>query len=293
MKDRTTYAIALIALAASVFLLGAVPSPAADGLPAGASQALERSALSAPDRSLIADRAREAVRAGLPAEDVEIIISRALDRGADAAALERFLDTPLRTQQQGLPVRPVLDRIEQGLSKGIPLERIDAAATRLADGLAKARPVVDGLLQAGLAPGPRGARDAAIESIARAGEQSVPDSLVHSTGETARQQGQSLAQFDRAVRTLTFLAGAGVPPDAAARLVRSGMERGWSDRDFGRLERRVSDMVREGRGPDEIVRSAEREIREDRGPGDGRSGGAQDRGFGGGRDAGGRGGRGR
>jgi hypothetical protein len=260
-------------------------------LPAGASQALERSGLSSPDRSLIADRAREAVRTGLPAEDVEIIIIRALDRGADAAALERFLDTPLRMQQQGLPVRPVLDRIEQGLSKGVPPVRIDAAARRLADGLARARPVIDGLLQAGLAPGPRGTRDAAIESIARADEQSVPESLVHSTGETARQQGQSLTQFERAVRALTFLAGAGVPPDAAGRIVRSGMERGWSDRDFGRLERRVSDMAREGRGPDEIARSAEREVREDRG--DGRSGGVQDRGLGGGRDAGGRGGRGR
>ena len=95
------------------------------------------------------------------------------------------------------------------------------------------------------------------------------------------------------MRTLSFLAGNGMPADAAERVVQAGIERGLTERDYGRLERKVSDMVRQGRSMDEIVRAADRQAREGRIPGDGRGSGPQDRGPGGGRDAGGRGGRGR
>jgi len=255
-------------------------------------RALERSALSAAAQADITTRARETVRAGIPEEDVEIIIGRGLERGADAATLGSFLETAVRTKQQGLPVRPVLDRIEQGLSKGVPPERIDAAAKRLADGLAKANPLVDSLLQNGLSPGISGTKDAALESVARAGEQAFSAATMQGLGERVRAQGQSLDQFELAVRTLSFLAGNGMPADAAERVVQTGIERGLTERDYGRLERKVGDMVRQGRSMDDIVSAAEREVREHRGNAtDNR--GMMDHGPGTGRDVGGRGGRGR
>ena len=271
-------------------LLPAAPVSAAGSPPAAVAQALERSSLSASERAEIAERVREAARAGIPPEDVEIIIGRGLDRGVDAATLGSFLDTAVRTKQQGLPVRPVLDRVQQGLSKNVPPARIDAASKRLAGGLEKARPLVDGLLQGGMAPGSGDAREAALESVARAEEQSVPDSVLRATGEKVRAQGQTLTQFERTVRTLTFLNEAGMPSEAASRVVQRGVEHGFTERDFGKLERNVNEMVRQGRSMDEIVSAAEREIRESRG------GAPESRGrdrTGGGREAGGRGGRGR
>jgi hypothetical protein len=164
---------------------------------------------------------------------------------------------------------------------------------RLADGLEKARPLIDGLLQNGLPAGTAGARDAALETVARAHEQSLPAGMMQALGETAHAQGQSLDRFERAVRTLSFLAGNGMPADAAERMVRTGLEQHLTDRDFARLERKVSDLVRQGRSMDDIVRAADREVRDGRSAGKDRDSGMQDRGPGGGRDAGGRTGRGR
>jgi hypothetical protein len=291
MNYRIASPILLIGLVTAA-LLAAAPAWAADSPPAGMVRTLERSALSAAAQADITTRARETVRAGIPEEDVEIIIGRGLERGADAATLGSFLETAVRTRQRGLPVRPVLDRIEQGLSKGVPPERIDAASRRLADGLAKAKPLVDGLLQNGLPPGASGAKDAALESVARAGEQAISAATMQGLGEKVLAQGQSLDQFEQAVRTLSFLTGNGMPADAAERVVQAGIERGLTERDYGRLERKVGDMVRQGRSMDDIVSAAEREVREHRGNAtDNR--GMMDHGPGTGRDAGGRGGRGR
>jgi len=179
------------------------------------------------------------------------------------------------------------------LSKGVPPERIDAAGRRLADGLATAKPLVDGLVLNGLPTGAGNVREAALESVARAHEQSLSSDMMQALGEKVRAQGQSLDHFERAVRSLSFLAGNGMPADAAERVVQAGIERGLGERDYARLERKVGDMVRQGRSMDDIVRAADREVRESRIHGEGRDSGKQDRGAGGGRDAGSRGGRGR
>lgn len=283
-------AAAFAALAATAPMAGA---ESAASVSDGIARAVGRSSLAAEEKQVLIGQVEAARQAGIPADDVMIIVTRGLERGVGAAMLGRFLDTSAQVARQGLPVRPVLDRIEQGLSKGVPPERIDAAGKRLADGLAKAKPLVDGLLQNGLPHGTGGAKDAALESVARAGEQSLSAGMMQGLGETVRAQGQSLDQFERAVRTLSFLAGNGMPADAAERVVQAGIERGLTERDYARLERKVSDMVRQGRSMDEIVRAADRQAREGRIPGDSRGSGHQERTPGGDRDAGGRGGRGR
>jgi hypothetical protein len=283
-------------IAAAIFVAVALLAPQVAAAAAGGDdirRALEQAPLTGEEKKVLGDQVRAALQAGVPADDVEIIVKRSIDRSVGAATLGRFLDTAAQVSRQGLPVRPVLDRIEQGLSKGVPPERIDAAGKRLADGLAKAKPLVDGLLQDGLPAGTGGAKDAALDSVARAGEQTLSAGTMHALGETVRAQGQSLDQFERAVRTLSFLAGNGMPADAAERVVRSGIERGMTDRDFGRIERKVSDMVSQGTSMNEIVHAVDREVREVRDTGGSRDRGKQDRGTGGGRDAGGRTGRGK
>ena len=283
MNSRTTNTMILTALAASV-LFALAPVMAAEGL-----QTKDRPALSTDERKDLAALARSAVRAGIPEEEVEIIVGRGLERGVDVATLGSFLETAVQTKQAGLPVRPVLDRIQQGLSKNIPPARIDEASKRLATGLAQARQLVDGLLQKGMAPGHGDARDAALESVARAREQSIPADAILSVGEKAAAEGLTVSQFDRAARTFSFMTGAGMPVASANRIVLSGVDHGFSERDFGKLERNVNEMVRQGRSMDDIVGSAEREVREHRErPSENRM---RDRA--GSRDAGGRGGRGR
>lgn len=128
---------------------------------------LEASTLSRTEQAEVNARATAAMSAGVPGEDVEIIVARAVGRGADAGAINRFLDTGMSAKKEGLPVRPVLDRIEQGLSKGVPNERIVSASKRLAEKIATAQPLVDTLIRGGMTPRQGNEREAAIESAAR------------------------------------------------------------------------------------------------------------------------------
>jgi hypothetical protein len=280
-------------IAAMLIAAPYVSTAAATGGTSNTMRLVESAPLTKEEKQVLMRQVEAAHEARVPADDTEIIVTRGLARGVDAATLGRFLETSAQVARQGLPVRPVLDRIEQGLSKGIPSERIDAAGRRLADGLATAKPVVDGLVQNGLPAGTGNAREAALESVARAYEQALSSDMMQAIGEKVRAQGQSLDQFDRAVRALSFLAGSGMNANAAERIARTCVERNFTERDYGRLERTVSDMVRRGRSMDDIARAADREVHESRGHGEGQDSGKQDRGAGSGRDAGGRTGRGK
>ncbi|MHB8844755.1 MAG: hypothetical protein ACYC7L_08385 [Nitrospirota bacterium] len=286
MKLLLTATTGTLAAAIAVMALAlTAPASAAAGNGDSGLPALEQSSFTREEKQAVSGQVRAALVAGVPADDLEIIMTRGLARGVNAATLGHFLETSARVAQEGLPVRPVLDRIEQGLSKGVPPERIDAAGRGLADGLAKARPLVEGLLRNGLPAGSAGAHDAALEAVARAHEQSLPAGMLQALGKTVSEQGGSLDQFERAVRTLSFLAGSGMRAETAERIIRVCVERNCAERDYGRMERTVSDLVRQGRGMDDIVRAADREVREARGAGEGRDSGRQDRGTGG-RDAG-------
>jgi hypothetical protein len=187
----------------------------------------------------------------------------------------------------------VLDRIEQGLAKGVAPERIVTASEGLVEKLVAARPLVDELSNLGLASARARDREYAVEGVARALELSVPERVLMDMGESARKNGGSMAGFDRAVRSLTFLVGAGMTMDRASGLIREGVEQGFTERDFGRLERKAGEMLGRGASMDAVIDSAEREIREDRRSGGERGTDLHERGFGGGRDSGNRGGRGR
>jgi len=152
-------------------------------------QALDASALPQTGKAEVNARAAAAIKAGVPAEDVEVIVVRALGRNADADTINRFLDAGISVKQKNLPAGPVLDRIEQGLSKGVPPERIAAASGQLVEKLFAARPLVDALIQGGVKSGGGAERDASIAAAARALEKSIPTEEVEGIGLAVREKG--------------------------------------------------------------------------------------------------------
>jgi hypothetical protein len=207
-------------------------------------------------------------------------------RGVPAAAVSGLIGAAALAGEGNVPVRPVLDRIEQGLAKGIPPERIAAAAQQLAAHLAAAGPIIDRLEKQGLRTASARERSEALESAARARERSVPDDVLFRIGGQAGEQGRSMAQFDRALRSLTFLTASGMKVDAAERVTAGSIERNFTEKDYARLERSVSETLAKGGTMDDAARAAEREVSE-------QARGARERGIGGGREPGSRSGRGR
>ena len=196
---------------------------------------LDHSSLPRDAKLEVRVQADRAVKRGVPADDVAVIVNRSLKRGAGGGQIAGFLKTAAAVREQRLPVRPVLDRVEEGLSKGVPIGRISTVVRGLAEKLASARPIVSSLAQGGLKPGSGSGQDEAIETVARALEKSIPRSVILDAGSKVRKQGGSLELFNRAVDTMTLLVGSGMPVEKASRLVASALDRSYPEKEMKKI----------------------------------------------------------
>lgn len=194
---------------------------------------LDHSSLPRDAKLEVRVQADRAVKRGVPADDVAVIVNRSLKRGAGGGQIAGFLNTAAAVREQRLPVRPVLDRVEEGLSKGVPIGRISTVVRGLAEKLASARPIVSSLAQGGLKPG--SGQDEAIETVARALEKSIPRSVILDAGSKVRKQEGSIELFNRAVDTMTLLVGSGMPVEKASRLVASALDRSYPEREMKKI----------------------------------------------------------
>jgi hypothetical protein len=224
------------------------------------SRALGASAYTSRERSDLYARAVAAITAGMPADDAEIVITRGLDRKADADTIIRFLAICVTAMQEGLPVAPVLDRIEQGLSKGVPAERITAASERLVETLRTARPLVDKLIHEGLQPVRNPERDEATASAARALERSIPADALREMGAAIRAQGGSLQLFSRTADTEAYFAARGMPARTAAHLVRKAIDRGYTGRQLDAMVRRLDTELKKGTRVEDAAAMMDRDV---------------------------------
>jgi hypothetical protein len=214
---------------------------------------VEKSRLSREAKSGILAKADRAVAAGIPAEDVSIIITRGLAQGAESRHVEGFLEIATRAKEQNLPIRPVLDRMEQGLAKGVPAEKIAGATQRLSENLSTARPIVSKLETGGIrATGAKGS-DHAVETVARALEKSIPQDAVMKTGEKVKERNGSMGLFNRAVDTMTTFVGSGMTAGEAAKMVHTAVDKGYSERELGAMERYMVNELRKNRPMSEVV----------------------------------------
>jgi hypothetical protein len=274
----------LSSLAAAAIVTFAVAAWAGAGETGGktldeARLSVERASLARDTKLDILAKADRAVKAGVPSEDAAIIITRGLKQGADGKSISGFLETAATVKERGLPVRPVLDRIEQGLSKGVPAGRISSAAQGLAEKLASARPIVDDLMLSGVKPVPGRGHDDAIETVARALEKTIPEDAIMRTGGKVKEQKGSITLFAKAVDTMTTFAANGMTADRASRLVQAALDKGYSEKDMGKMEETMFSDLKRGRSMDEAAEGMENRMnRNDMHEGIGRIGGEQMRG---------------
>ncbi len=254
---KTTFTLASILV---LLLLGSPPAFAADDRHAAAiDRALGESSLSKTEQAEVKARAAAAISAGVPAEDVEVIVSRATGRGMDAGTINRFLDLGASAKKEGLPAGPVLDRIEQGLSKGVAADRIQAASDRLTQKLAEARTVVDGIIRSGVKPRAGAERDAAIASSARALERNMTGRDIENIGAAVQGKKGSLGLLSGAVDAAAYFTGSGMSPKTAQRLVTNAVGKGSSARDLDSLVKQVDREMKRGNKPEDIASRMERE----------------------------------
>lgn len=214
---------------------------------------IEKSALPGEAKTGLLTKADRAVTAGVSAEDVSIIITRGLSREVESRQIESFLETATRTKEQQLPVRLVLDRIEQGLAKGVPAEKISGVTQRLSEHVAAARPIVNKIESSGLRSTRANGSDDAVETVARAMEKSIPQDAVMNAGERVKERKGSIELFNRAVDTMITFVGNGMTAGQAAKMVRTAVDKGYTERELEAMERYMVDGLRKNRPMSDIV----------------------------------------
>jgi hypothetical protein len=250
---------------AAIIVLTVSAAAAEPELPAAIRDAIDRTNYTAEERTTLTGEAERAVRAGIPAEDVAAIIIGSSGRGAGSATARQFLDAAAKTQEQGLPARPVLNRIQQGLAKGVPADQVAAAADRLTARLQEARPIVDRVVESGVAAGSGRDREYATETVARALEKSLPPDAIAGAGTRVRDRKGSVALFDKAVGAMSGLVESGMEPASAARIVNDAISRGSSEKDLSKLEHGVSEgFKKERRSRDDGQRDRKEDRKKDR-----------------------------
>ena len=251
----------LLGLIAALSVTAAVvtASPCAGAEETGANHlgearsAVEGSALPKEAKAGILKKADRAAATGVPAEDISVIVSRGLHRGVAGGQIEGFLETAAGAKERHLPVRLLLDRIEQGLAKGVPTDRIADVTQRLSGHLADAAPIVDRLESRGMRATGKNGSDDAVETVARALELSIPRDAVVKTGESVKERKGSLGLFNRAVDTMTTFVGDGMTREQAVNMVHRAVEKGYGERDLAAMESYVADARRKNRPMSDVV----------------------------------------
>lgn len=84
------------------------------------------------------DLSREATQSGLQSAQVKPLLERCRARGWNPDTTRSAVRFAIEASRQGVPCDPILDRIEEGVTKGIEPARVTEAAQRRYESLARA-----------------------------------------------------------------------------------------------------------------------------------------------------------
>jgi hypothetical protein len=219
--------------------------------------AIEISSLSQEQKDGLLDVSNKALKAGIPAPDVALIVRRGLDRGWSDKSLKETLSLLVNTNQQGLPTEQVLDRFYQGASKGVPFEKVSFAAKRLIKNLSTADGLVDNLMRGGLTDGKGKDRAKAVGTVARALETSIPEEEIMNIGSKLVKDRHSLSRFNAAVSAMTSFTEMGVPMEYAVRLTNKAVDRGYSEEEMVKMEMNMARGIKDGIKYEDMMRNME------------------------------------
>lgn len=240
-----TALVVVLAVAASA---GFAPVPAAASMqPALVAAGLDAGALAA-----------------LTPEAAQTLRDRAAASGVSAEQAETWVNELQQLSDDNLPVAPVLSRYLQGLSKGVPPSRIDAAVADLESRLRQAAARIDAVYASTADPAQKEARLVAIDHGAYALGVGVTESdLTHSI-RLAGQGGLPLSAVEAPVLTLGILASSGLTPARSLEVVDAAWNHGYRGDSLERLGTALGTLGSEGHAPSsEVVQQVLKMIGDD------------------------------
>jgi len=231
-----------ILLVTSITAFAAPPSgKAGDAI----EQMMRQSAYTAQHRAMLMARVREALESGMSPDDVAALMRKGIAGPTDARTLDRYLALCIEAEQQGLPAQPVLNKILQGMAKGVPSERIITVAAKVKRTMEAAAGIVESAEQRGLQGSTSGKRKKAIETVSFALETGLPAEELTALSQKAVDKELPLARFTRVVESMVNLKAAGMPTDLVVRTARQFIILRYSEAGIARTEQELMRMKKD------------------------------------------------
>jgi len=224
--------------------------------------------------------------ASLPAKDVQDINQLGQARGHAPESINRLLEHAQQAIDQGLPERPIMNKIKEGLAKGASPERIQPVVREMVGNLRDAREVLRETASSGSSQ-EKGGNSRATEVMAEALGRGVTVDEVRSLGRSTGKNRVNQEDLAFGAKGLALTKEGGVPGADAIPVVGEALRQGFRSNELLDLGREIKKRGNEFRGDrnriQDIKKSVERGDRpdkifdRDRQSGSGRGGGRESR----------------
>ena len=234
-----------IALSITILLvpsIAAFAAPPSEKAGDAIEQLVRKSAYTTQHRAMLMAKAREALESGMSPDDVAALVRKGIAGPTDARTVDRYLALCIEAEQQGLPAQPVLNKILQGMAKGVPSGRIIAVAVQVKRTMEAAAGIVESAEQRGLQGSTSRKRRKAIEAVSFALEAGLPSGELSALSHKAVDNGLPLARFTRVVESMSNLKAAGMPTDLVVRTARQFIILKYSEAGIARTEQELMRM---------------------------------------------------
>lgn len=183
------------------------------------------SAYSAFQTSMLLKNAQNLIESGILFEDTKKIIESSVEKSFDAYSIKKFFDVILGTQQEGLPTKPLINKINEGFAKNINKSVIISAISTKAENLKNANEILKEAQQEGLEIN---GGEEIIEILADSLENDVPRESLSWLLKTGTVEGSSIEEITEISEELSYLSllayDSGLSPEEILLLFKKAME---------------------------------------------------------------------
>jgi hypothetical protein len=206
-------------------------------------------------------------------QDLDDITRLSAAQGRSAEEIKPLIELANKAGERGLPSGPLVNKIKEGLAKGIEPVRIEPVLREMAGRLETAQETLKELSGRGLVDAGSGGRQRAVEVLAEALARGVAPDEVREIGRLAQESKPRLTPEALAsgAKSLAVMKEGGVPSRDGLSLVTEALRQGFRPSELADLSRELKRRGREGRIPLQAVQDAvkrgdrpDRIFREDR-----------------------------
>ena len=183
------------------------------------------SAYSAFQTSMLLKSAQNLLESGVIFEDTKMILENSIAKSLDAYSIKKVFDVILGAQQDGLPTKPLISKINEGFAKNIDKAIIISVIFTKAENLRKAAEILNEARQEGLEIN---GGEEIVKILADSLENDVPQESLSWLVKTGTAKGKSILEISEISEELSYLSllatDSGLSPEEISLLFKKAIE---------------------------------------------------------------------